>query len=116
MANAVATPTVTDYWYDGKREHVIGLIGITNFNYVTNGLALSWAGQEFVKSATSPVHVDFDGVAGFMYVYDYTNNTIRIFVTGSAALGAMTELVGGAALTAGVSTDTIKYYAQFKLL
>ena len=77
---------------------------------------MSWLGQEFVKSATNPTHVDIDGVAGFMYVYDYTNNTIRIFVTGAAALGAMTELVGGSPLTAGISTDTIKYYAVFKLI
>lgn len=116
MANAIATPTVTDFWYDGRREHAIGLIGITNFNYVTSGLPVSWIGQEFVKSAISPTWVNFSGVAGFIYVYDYTNNTIRIFVTGSAALGALTELVGGAALTAGVSTDTIKYHAIFKLI
>jgi len=66
MANAVASLTVTDYWYDGKREHVIGLVAITNFNYITNGLPLSWTGQEFVKSATSPVKVDLDGINGFV--------------------------------------------------
>ncbi len=116
MPNSAATITVTDFWYDTKRQHVVGLVALSNFNYITNGIPLSWSGQEFVKSATSPIHVDLDGIAGFMYVYDYTNNTIRIFVTSASALGAMTELVNGAPLTTGVSTDTIKYHAIFKLI
>ena len=53
MANAVASVTVTDYWYDGKRQHAIGLVAITNFNYVTNGLALSWAGHEFITGRSA---------------------------------------------------------------
>lgn len=116
MANSVASVTVTDFWYDGKREHAIGLIALTNFNYVTGGIPITWVGSEFIKSAIGPVHVQFAGIAGFTYVYDYTAATIRIFVTGSAALAALTELVGGAALTTGVSTDTIKYHALFKLI
>ncbi len=116
MANSVASVTVTDEWYDGKREHVIGLVSLTNFNYITNGIPISWIGQEFVKSATTPVHVDFDGIAGFIYTYDYTNLTIRVFQTGASASAALAEMVNGVALTAGVSTDTIKYHSIFKLI
>ncbi len=116
MANSVATLTVTDFWYDGKRQHVIGAITLTNFNYITNGIPLSWTGQEFVKSATSPTHVDIDGLNGFMYSYDYTNNTLRIYKTGAALSGALLEEIGGAPLTANISSDTIKYHAIFKLI
>lgn len=116
MANALTTATVTDQWYDGKRQHAIGLIAISNFNYVTGGLPITWVGQEFIKSSIAPVMCLITGEAGFTYIYDYSAATIRIFVTGSAALGALTELVGGAALTTGVSTDIITFYAIFKLI
>lgn len=116
MANAVASVTVTDFWYDGKRQHAIGLISITNFNYITNGIPLVWTGQEFIKSATTPVHVQINGLGGFIYSYDYTNATIRIYITGAALSGALAEQINGTPLTTGISTDTIKYHAIFKLI
>jgi len=121
MANSVASLTVTDTWYDGKREHVVGTVVLTNFNYITNGIPLVFTGQEFIKSATAPVLVNITGVAGFMYVWDYTNSTIRIFQIGAIAstpfvAAPITELIGGSPLTSGVSTDTIKLYALFKLI
>jgi hypothetical protein len=116
MANSVASVALQDYWYDGKREHVVGTIALTNFNYITNGIVVPFTGQEFIKSATSPVVVLISGIAGFIYVWDYVNLTIRIFQTGAGLSSALAEQVNGAPLTAGISTDTIKFYAIFKLI
>lgn len=115
MANATATLTVSDYWYDGKREHVVGTVVITNFNYVTGGIPLSFAGQEFIKSATTPVVCLITGVGGFLYSYDYTNLSIRIF-SQNGTTGALYETPGGSPLVTGISTDVIKLYAAFKLI
>lgn len=115
MANATASLTVTDTWYDGKREHVIGTVAITNFNYVTNGIVLSFTGQEFIKSSTNPVVCLITGVGGFLYGWDYTNLSIRIW-SQNGATGGFLETPGGSPLVTGISADTIKLYAIFKLI
>lgn len=115
MANATATLTVTDTWYDGKREHVVGTVVVTNFNYVTNGIPLSFTGQEFIKSATTPVWAMITGVNGIRYSYDFTNLTIRMYGQ-NVVTGALYEVPGGSPILSGVSTDTIKLYAIFKLI
>lgn len=117
MANAVATPSLVDNWHDSKRQHVVGTVAITNFNYVTNGLPISWFTTiPLIKSDVNPVFCYFAGLNGFVYSWDYTNFTIRIYQTGSSLSGALQEMTGGSPLTAGVSTDTIRFYAGFKLI
>lgn len=116
MALSAVTPTVTDYWHDTKREHVIGTIaiGANPGTYAAGGLALSFVGQEFIKSDLKPKYITIFGVGGFIYQYVLSTSKVMIF-TGAAAQAALTELAT-AAVPAGVSGDVIGFYAIFNLL
>lgn len=78
MATSPVTVAINDNWYDGKRQHVINTLTVGSGNYLTNGLPVSWL-LEQIKSATNPVWVAMQGVAGYQYVWDFTNLTLRIF-------------------------------------
>ena len=114
MANTATTVTVVDEWHDSKRENVTGSISFSAGNYVTNGVSVTWTGQEFIKSATAPVFVNFWGIAGYVYVWDASHASIRIFQS-AAASNPLSELTT-AALPGGVTGDTIKFFAVFKMI
>lgn len=83
----------------------------TGGTYVTGGLPVTWDVPENIYSGNSgnPIYADLWGLSGFQYVYDSTNNTIRIFQSaGSAA--AFAELANGASVTA----DTLAFHAVFQ--
>lgn len=110
--------TITNQWSDGQRLHVTGTIVMSGV-YVANGDILNWqnaidARQGFIGIMTQnqPDMVFIQGIAGFVYVWTPANNKIKI-LTGAAAQAALTELAAGA-LPAGVTGDTITFYAIFK--
>jgi hypothetical protein len=122
MATATVTVTVNAFPagvdQTGRFGHLYGsaiggggiAIG-TGGTYVTDGLPVTWDVPENIYSGNSgnPIYVDMWGLAGFQYVYDSTNNTIRIFQSaGSAA--AFAEIANGASVT----EDALSFHAVFQ--
>lgn len=94
------------------RSHIIrGTAALgSGGTYVTNGLPVSWNLPEnvtpndaFQANFTSPS-------TGFVYVYDPTNVTIRIFATGTASGDALNELANLTSITAA----TLNFEAWFQ--
>lgn len=122
MATATVTVTVNSFPLGvdqtGRFGHLYGSgIGggaitiATGGTYVTNGLPVTWNVPENIYSGNSgnPFYADLAGTAGFLYIYDSSRNTIRIYQ--SAGSGApFAELGNGASVTA----DTLAYHAVFQ--
>lgn len=120
MATAVATPTVTQTWFDGKMFHAIGTIAVdaNPDTYATGGLVLDFA-QDLIKAQRVPQFVDIKGQAGYQYTYingtDVTDGLlmIRAQTNGAAEDDPLGELTNGAAIPAACSGDTIKFHAMW---
>lgn len=114
MAIAV---TVTDKWDDGKRLHVIGTL-VFSGSYPTGGDTLDFTGK--VPASRAPLLIMVEGKAGFVYGASLgstiANNLVLVLV--EAAVGVNTALAQHTAVAyvAGVTGDTVKFYAIFKLL
>jgi hypothetical protein len=119
MALALATPTVIDKWYDGKRLHVIGTIaiGASPLTYAPGGPVSSFSG--LVQSSLPPIWVRVGGMAGFIYKFikgtTIASGTLMIFTEGTVAANAPLTEHTTAPIVAGVSGDTVDFYAIFKL-
>jgi hypothetical protein len=104
--------TVTKQWFDGKKIHVVGSI-VASSTYATGGDALSFASLG-IKSSQAPFWVKFNSLNGYSYVYSpnatptQANGLMRVNTT------ANTELTA-AAYPAGVTGDTIGFYALFEI-
>ncbi len=117
MAIAV---TVTDKWDDGKRLHVIGTLAFSG-NYATGGDTLSFAGKVYASRAALAVQVQ--GIAGFVYEVSLgttiANNLVLVRgqepTNATAGVIALTQHAA-AAYVAGVTGDTVRFHAIFKLL
>lgn len=112
------TTTITNQWSDGQRLHVLGNIVMAGV-YVALGDILNWQNaidsrQGFIGLMTQnqPDYVIITGIAGFVYVWTPATQKLQIR-TGAAAQAALTDLTPGA-LPAGVTGDTITFYAIFK--
>lgn len=120
MALALATPTVTDSWFDGKRLHVVGTIaiGASPLTYAAGGPVLNFNGVG-ILSGLPPVRTDVSGRGGFIYKFlkgtTIANGTLAVFAEGTVAANAPLVEHTTAAIAAGVSGDTIDFYAIFKL-
>lgn len=116
---AVATPTVTDQWFDGKRIHVIGTIAVSNAAYVNNGIPCSFEG--LIKGSSQPPEmVQIAGVAGFVYAFTNAAATqagglFLIFVNNTAGTNAALPQHTTATVVAGVQGDTITFNAIFPM-
>lgn len=117
MADAVATPTVTQQWAGVPGYRVIGTIAIdaSPAAYVTGGIALSFL-QAAIKAQRVPKYVSVKGIGG--YIYSYVNGTtagdglLRIFAqTSGASAGDPLGQLAASAIPAGVSGDTITFEA-----
>jgi len=120
MAASTATTTINAYplGVDNtqRRQIIDGTVAISPSpgTYVTNGLPISFTNEQLKVVSTKPAAVSFSGLAGYVYVYDYTHATIRIFETGNATTGVpLQELANALAMPAGVSGDTITFHAEF---
>jgi hypothetical protein len=82
--------TVTDHWSDTKRIHVLGTLTFGG-TYPTNGDTPTIAAAEItkIKSPSAPILVEFSGLLGYLYLYNYATNKIKVIVTSTGAeLGA----------------------------
>lgn len=109
MATATCTFTPTPYnkGKDNTQRHEVtyGLIAIqaSPATYVTNGLPLTSLGE--VQSLDAfPMWGSINGLLGFVYAYDFTHGTVRIFQQ-NATTGGLVEITNGTAIPANVSGD-----------
>ena len=115
MALALATPTVTQQWFDGKRLHIIGTIaiGASPLTYAPGGPVMDLTGVGILSSRI-PEWAHIKGAAGFLYRYikGATNKlgTVMIFAEGAVSANAPLLEHTTAAIVAGVSGDTIDFY------
>jgi len=111
MAVATVTLTVTNTWSDGKRQHVIGTVGISPApdTYATGGLAADIK-DPLIKS-TKLRWVSIRGAA-ILYQYIFVASTTKIKIFD---LVFQTELAA-AAIPADVSNDIIDFYGIFDQL
>ena len=119
MAVSTITLTPTESWDDGKRIHVQGALAITPSadTYATGGLAVPIAVVPGVVSTTKPVVFSASGIAGYIYEYDYTASKLRVRAhVNAAAEDAPLGELAVAATPAGVSGDTIRFYAIYHKL
>ncbi len=109
--------TLTDFWDDSRRLHVIGSIAASG-SYSTGGdtLDLSTAA---LQSLSPPIGgaVEVEGDAGFDYRWvsgtTLANGKVKIFQTGAALSGPLAELAAGA-YPAAITGDAIAFKAVFK--
>lgn len=118
MALAV---TFEDVWTDGRRLHAIGKV-VASGNYVAGGevlnikgAAANSKGQRWMANS-HPNIVLIHGMSGFIYEYDLVNRKLKVFTNSAGGVnGALTEH-SAAAYVAGVTGDTIRFYAIGKKL
>lgn len=120
MATALTSVTVTDFWYDGKREHVVGTITIAAGDYVSGGLTVNFQGIPQIKSSLLPSYVVINGLIGYKYTYlpgtTIANGTIKIFIEQTVATNTPLGEHTAVTLSGNVTGDTITFYAIFKAL
>lgn len=112
----LAIGTVIDKYYDGKRGHIIFTITPSG-TYPTGGDTLNVAGL-LPGSSLIPTWTEINGISGFGYSYvngtTQANGKVKVFV--EAAVATNTPLAEHTNVTyvAGVTSDTITVYMEFK--
>ncbi len=112
------TVSIFDQWSDGKRLHVIGTLVLSG-SYAQNAEALSFANTP-LQSTGNVKYLEITG-RNSGYLYQYAKGAsrdvgiIRIWQTGAALSGAFAQL-GAGALPAGITGDTLDFYAIFDAL
>lgn len=82
----------------------------TGGTYVTNGLPITWKLPENITPNNAFLAYFQSPSNGFVYYYDPTNVTLRIFVTGTSANAALNEVANLTAITA----TTLTFEAWFQ--
>lgn len=108
---------ITKQYYDGKKVHVIGTITASG-SYTTGGDTLSLTGLN-IKSSQVPYWLEVQGVNGFNYAYvvgaTQATGKVKVFVLQAAATNTPLAEHTAAAYVAGVTGDTITFYAEFEI-
>jgi hypothetical protein len=119
MSAAIATPTVgTGGWAD-QRYHHNGSVAISASpaTYTTGGIAFN-LDVPLIKASRTPSWVEIFGISGYTYVYvkgvDNSTGLLKIFVQDGIAGNPLAEMANALAIPAGVSGDTISFYAIWK--
>jgi len=104
--------TVTSQWWDGKKIHVIGTV-VASGSYATNGDTINFSGLG-IKSSQSPLRVDLISLNGYGLAFAPASPPAQ--ATGKMRVNTTsnTELAAGA-YPAGVTGDTITFYAIFEI-
>jgi len=114
MAVATITLTPTESWDDGKRIHVIGTLAISAAadTYGVGGLAVPTPAVPGVVSSSKPYDFIANGLAGYIFTYDFTNAKlmVRVLKNAAATNDPLSELTA-IAIPAGLSGDTIRFHA-----
>ncbi len=122
MATSTTTLTVQDFWYDGKREHVIGTLVVNAGDYAAGGLVVDFTTLTAVKSSLVPssAAVQIWGVAGFVYAYapgtTIANGKMQVFAETTVATNQPLLEYTATASSAGLLADVIRFHAIFKAL
>lgn len=107
MALAV---TVTNHWEDTKRVMVIGTLVATG-NYVTGGDTINF-GDPLIKSNSAPLFVVFNRLSKYLMAMVFgtliSNGKVKFTVPDTGL-----EVAAGA-YPAGITGDTITFFAIFK--
>ena len=114
---AVAVSSVDNFYDAGTFYFAKVTLGFSG-NYATNGDSTSgiWSNIK-IKSSKVPIYMSVQGIAGFDYKYDVTNQ--KIIVRGQeptnagAGVLALTELSAGA-YPAGITGDTVTAIVYFQ--
>lgn len=122
MADSTAVPTVTNSWWDGQRQHVVGTlaVGASPATYAAGGIVLSFAvaGMPAIAQGQPPVWVQVRGIAGFLYSYaagtTAANGKLMAFAETTVATNQPLLEFTTTAVSAAFSGDTISFYAIFK--
>lgn len=109
--------SVTDQYFNTKRLVVIGTITASG-SYTTGGDTLSLAG--LVKgSGQLPTWCEIQGISGFTYAYvagtSQATGKMKVFVEQTVATNTPLAEHSAASYVSGVTSDTITFYAEFKL-
>ena len=118
MSLSTAVPTVTKQWNDGHVVHMVGTvaIGASPLTYQAGGLVMSFAGLP-VGASSAPLYCAMKGIAGFKYEFNtgttIANGLLLIRVEATVATNTPLAEHSTAAIVAGVSGDTIRFYAIF---
>jgi hypothetical protein len=122
MSTSTTTVTVTDTWYDGQRQHVLGNILINAGDYAAGGLVVNFQDPK-IKSTLVPDNsaVQIWGAAGFIYVYvagtTIANGKMEVWVsTASATTNDPLTQYSTTASSAGLIADVTRFHAIFKAL
>ena len=116
MAIAVA---VTKQYWDGKKVHVVGTLTFSG-NYATGGDGINFTGLG-IKSSLAPYWFEVQGINGFIYAYapgspaSQTNGKIKVFVEATVATNTPLAEHTAVAYVAGVTGDTVTFYAEFDI-
>lgn len=113
MAN---TLTVVSQHRVGKRLMVTGSIAFSG-NYATGGDAVDFLAAGVRSIDSKPEFMTIAGKAGFYYEYDKANNKVIVRgqepTSGTGSVIALSQLPA-AAFPAGVTGDTITFFALFR--
>lgn len=119
MSTATAVVTINSYPNgvdNTQRSEIVKgtlAIGASPLTYVTNGLPITYANNEAIKSLTLTANWGvIYGIAGYVYQYDPAHNTVRIYTTAETSGVPLVELTNTTAIPSGVSGDTI--YCRFE--
>lgn len=108
MAVAVA---VREFWDDGKRVHILGNLTFSG-NYVTDGDSVTLTGL-FPGQRSAAEIVSLGGISGYLYRFDNVNKRILVFQAPATGPNPLAQ-ISAAAYPAGVTGDTVIFYAVAK--
>lgn len=120
MPNATAAATLLAF-PNGRRQYLNGValratIAVAAGNYPANGIPLSFDVDGAVPAGVADgfaYGTAYSPSSGFVYQLDPVHQTLRVFVTGTAAGDPLNELASAVAVPAGVTGDTIYASADF---
>jgi len=102
--------TVTKQWYDGKKVFVVGTI-VASGSYATGGDTINFTSLG-IPSSQGAFWVKFNSLNGYGYTFapgtTQANGKVRINTASNTELGA-------GAYPAGITGDTIVYFALFEI-
>ncbi len=121
MSTSTTTLAVEDFWYDGKREHVIGTIAVNAGDYAPGGLVVDFTALPQVHSSLVPANsaVRIWGVGGFVYAYEngttIANGKMQVFAETTVGTNQPLLEYTTTAASAGLLADVIRFEAIFKV-
>lgn len=121
MATSTTTVTVTDTWYDGQRQHIIGTLIVNAGDYAAGGLVVDFSKFK-IKSTKVPLvsAVQMWGIGGFIYAYvagaTLALGKMMVFAETTVATNQPLLEYTNTAASAGLLADVIRFHLIVKAL